>query len=279
MKLTATFLRGLKEARQKREEAKKQMARGIDPGAQWVMRNLFVATLAVLVVFWATFLYGQAEIDTEPSKEGGTSGQRPVFEHDREIFYKALAGAGLDGEIEPTLVSYQTVGMGFNYSFSATAPPREPDTEPYSLSVGIFVSVSAEVEPKLETVTEYVHARDGRLAQSTILYRAPDPKSDLDLDLALVNYKKLDAQGQKQFIESLPYVDRKAFELGYYRTLSKQDQSSFYPTMSLEVKQHIDEVGDFGQTTFGAQWADHEFRELETKWLEAQNQKLRKLKK
>ena len=92
----------------------------------------------------------------------------------------------------------------------------------------------------------------------------------------LDHYQKLDAQGRRKFVESLTDADRKNFELGCYRLLSKPDQKRFYPSMTQGAKDHVAAVENFGKRSFGAQWVNYEFAQLEAKWQKEQYQEILK---
>jgi hypothetical protein len=88
----------------------------------------------------------------------------------------------------------------------------------------------------------------------------------------LARYRTLNAQGRRQFLQSMSAADRQNFEIRYYRTLSRQEQNSFYPTMSQGAKKYVDEVNNFGRKTFGAQWTHYGFTQLERAQQNAQMQ-------
>ena len=92
----------------------------------------------------------------------------------------------------------------------------------------------------------------------------------------LAHYQSLDTQGRRQFVESMTEADRKNFELGCYRLLSKQDQKSFYPKMAQGAKNYIAEVENLGEKSFGAQWVNYEFAQLEANWQKEQYREILK---
>jgi hypothetical protein len=119
--------------------------------------NAIVLSLSVLVVLvLSTGCEGKKDAENTstanaPTIQGGHSEIGPLSDNEREIFNLAVAGVD-DVFYEPIRVSVQTVGMGFNYRFEATATPLTSDAEPYAVIVTIYKPF--DDEPELIGITQ-----------------------------------------------------------------------------------------------------------------------------
>ena len=99
---------------------------------------------------------------------GAPSAARVPIQREVEFFQKAMTD--FEGILyEPTLVSKQTIGGGFNYFFQATATPNDTDIEPYTVIIDLFVGYDG-VELELKRITQVAYDEDGKLIRSEIKY-------------------------------------------------------------------------------------------------------------
>ena len=107
---------------------------------------------------------------TDSPMPGGWSNSRAPFANEREIFNIAMEGFD-DLEYEPFLVTSQTIGGGFNYTFIAISVPAEPDAEIITIRVHLFNSaIGSDINPELKEVWLVEPADNGRFNDITKLY-------------------------------------------------------------------------------------------------------------
>jgi hypothetical protein len=88
------------------------------------------------------------------------------------VKYSALQWQSSDDlEYEPFLVSSQTIGGGFNYTFIASSVPTEPGAEIITIRVHLFNSaIGSDINPELKEVWLVGPADNGRFTDITMLY-------------------------------------------------------------------------------------------------------------
>jgi len=83
---------------------------------------------------------------------GGWSNSRAPYANELEIFNIAMEGFD-DLEYEPFLVTSQTIGGGFNYTFIANSVSTDPNAETATIRVHIFnPAIGSDIKPELTEV-------------------------------------------------------------------------------------------------------------------------------
>ena len=147
-------------------------------------KNIIIMLIIVFLVFGlagcaniANIFDNVSHLTDEPGPStddypmsGGWSGSRSPFANEREIFNIAMEGFD-DLEYEPFLVSSQTIGGGFNYTFIANSVPAEPDAEIITIRVHLFNSaIGSDINPELKEVWLVEPADNGGFTGITKLY-------------------------------------------------------------------------------------------------------------
>ena len=107
---------------------------------------------------------------TDSPMPGGWSNSRAPFANERELFNIAMEGFD-DLEYEPFLVSSQTIGGGFNYTFVANLVPADPNAKITTIRVHIFnPATGSDINLELKEVWLVEPADNGGFTGITKLY-------------------------------------------------------------------------------------------------------------